>query len=51
MSRPNIVQVDRDAIEDRGLVDNDNTEEMRRASVAPEALQKNDHVQINEQEF
>jgi hypothetical protein len=31
MSHPNRSQVDRDAIEDRGLVDDDNTEEMRAA--------------------
>jgi hypothetical protein len=31
MSRPHLNQVDRDAIEDRGLVENDETEDMRTA--------------------
>lgn len=38
MSRPHVDQADRDAIEDRGLVDDDHTEEMRKAPAATEAL-------------
>jgi len=40
MSYPHINQLDRDAIEDFGLVDDDHTEDMRRAPAATEALQK-----------
>jgi len=29
---------------DLGLIDDDNTEDMRKAPVAPDALQKNHHV-------
>ena len=38
---PHVDQTDRDAIDDHSLVSpvGDNTEEMRRAPVAPEALQ------------
>ncbi len=43
MSHPHITQSDRDAIEDRGLVDDDHTPEMRKAPVAADALRKNDH--------
>lgn len=40
MSHPNLCQRDRDALEDRGLVDDDHTPEMRRAPAATEALQE-----------
>lgn len=36
---PNVDQAARDALDDLGLIDNDNTEEMRKAPVAPDALQ------------
>lgn len=39
MSHPHVVQADRDAIEDRGLVDNDRTPDMRKAPAATEAFQ------------
>lgn len=44
MSHPNVDQFDRDAIEDRGLADNDRTPDMRKAPAATEALRKNDHL-------
>lgn len=42
MSRPNVDQLDRDAIDDLGLIEDDNTPDMRKAPAATEALQ-NDH--------
>lgn len=44
-------QLDRDAIDDLGLVDNDNTPDMRRAPAATEALRKNDHPLTTRQEI
>ncbi|MBP2455688.1 hypothetical protein [Mycolicibacterium lutetiense] len=35
MSRPNVDQLDRDALDDRGLVDDDNTPDMRTAPEIP----------------
>lgn len=43
MSHPHITQADRDAIEDRGLIDDDRTEEMRKAPVAADALRTTNH--------
>lgn len=40
MSRPNVDQLDRDALDDLGLIEDDNTPDMRKASAATEALQK-----------
>lgn len=37
-AHPHTDQFDRDAIEDRGLIDNDNTEDMRRPPAATEGL-------------
>lgn len=49
---PNVDQFDRDQLDDLGLVDDDNTEDLRRAPVAAEALRKNDHhIHITEQEI
>lgn len=36
---------------DLGLIEDDNTEDMRKAPAATEAFQKNNHVHTNEQEF
>jgi len=36
--KPNIDQFDRDQLEDLGLIDDDNTEEMRKAPGATDAL-------------
>lgn len=38
MSHPHVDQLDRDALDDLGLVENDNTEDMRKAPAATEAL-------------
>lgn len=49
---PNVDQLARDAIDDLGLVDDDNTPDMRKAPVAADALQKFDHrIRITEQEI
>lgn len=45
MSHPHVDQSDRDAIEDRGIVENDRTPDMRRAPVAADAL-RNDHPAV-----
>lgn len=37
-------QADRDRIEDLGLIEDDNTPDMRKAPVAPEALRSEHHV-------
>ena len=39
VSHPHVRQTDRDAIEDRGLIDGDNTPDMRKGSAATEPLQ------------
>lgn len=48
MSHPHASQEDRDALDDHGLVFDDNTPDMRKAPVAAEALQKNNHPTITE---
>lgn len=47
---PNRDQSARDALDDLGLIDNDNTPDMRKAPAATEALQEN-HPPSYEQEF
>ena len=49
MSHPHVDQADRDALEDRGLVDDDHTEEMRKAPAATEALRNHAHLNIHEE--
>lgn len=39
MSRPCVDQLDRDAIDDLGLIEDDHTPDMRKAPAATEALQ------------
>ena len=52
MSRPHVDQLDRDALDDQALVSpvGDNTEDMRKAPAATEALQEN-NPPAYEQEF
>lgn len=59
MSRPHVDQLDRDAIDDRGLVFDDRTEDLRTNKSAPETpvrqhragTDPNNHIHITEQEF
>lgn len=47
---PNVEQYDRDQLDDLGLIWDDNTEDMRKAPAATEALRKN-NPPLQEQEF
>lgn len=50
VSRPSIGQIDRDHIEDLGLVDDDRTPDMRKPPAATEGSQMNTHHTVTREE-
>jgi hypothetical protein len=43
LSHPHVNEQDRDAVEDLGLIEGDNTPDMRKPPAATRGLQKNDY--------